>query len=91
MKINESMLRLRKCIYVNKKPINYSFYISTLVVARVHKPLILIKEFLLNQPWANKATQSIRATSLVVSSASTRTTERLLSDKGSGCLAICKR
>ena len=74
-----------------KKSINYAFYIPTLVVAGVCEPILLTEEFLLNQPGANETTKRVRATSLVVSSASTSTTERLLADKGSRCLAICKR
>lgn len=60
------------------------------MVTRVSEPVLLTEEFLLNQTGANETTKRVRATSLVVSSASTSTTERLLADKGGGCLAICK-
>ena len=85
------MLELRKYIYASVKSIKHSFYVPTLVVAGVSEPSLLIEELLLNQSGANKTAKGVGATSLVVCSASTSTTERLLADKGSGCLAVCKK
>lgn len=85
------MLELRKYIYASVKSIKQSFYVPTLVVAGVSEPSLLIEELLLNQSGANKTAKGVGATSLVIGSASTSTTERLLADKGSGCLAVCRK
>lgn len=60
------------------------------MVARVGESF-LTEELFLNQARADEAAEGIGATSLVVSATSTGTTEGLLSNKSSGCLAVCER
>lgn len=60
---------------------------NNLVVAGV-SVTSLGEELLLNQTRASEATQNIRATSLVIGTTSAGTTERLLTDQGSGSLAV---
>ena len=73
-----------------KPLLNHSCHVPLVsVIARVCESL-LAEELFLDQPRADEATKRVGATSLVVGTASTRTTERLLSDQGSGCLAVCR-
>lgn len=58
-----------------------------LVVAGVGETM-LREELLLNQPRAGKSTQRIRATSFVIGTTGTGTTEGLLTNKRSSCLAV---
>lgn len=54
------------------------------------KESILAEELFLDQARADEAAQGVGATGLVVSATSAGTTEGLLSNKSSGCLAVYK-
>lgn len=64
----------------------YDFH-KYLVVAGVGKTM-LREELLLNQPRAGESAQRIRATGFVIGTTGTGTTEGLLTNKRSSCLAI---